>query len=159
MAISLGDTLIHETSTYGGSSFSSHSTNTQTLNKINQQKWDYVVIQAQSQEPALSPRYVNAKVFPAAQVLIDAIERTHLCIEPLFFMSFGRQLGDASNCVSYPPVCTYLGMQERLRTRYLDMSFFHNASCSPVGMVWKESIAIDSSINLYSSDSSHPSIF
>ena len=159
MAISLGDTFIHETSTYGGSSFSSHSTNTQTLNKINQQKWDYVVIQAQSQEPALSPRYVNAKVFPAAQVLIDAIERTHLCIEPLFFMTWGRKFGDASNCVSYPPVCTYLGMQERLRTRYLDMSFFHNASCSPVGMVWKESIAIDSSINLYSSDNSHPSIF
>jgi len=159
IALSFGDTLIHESSTPGGSSFNAHSTNTQTLNKINQQQWDYVVLQAQSQEPSLSPDYVNTNVFPAAQILIDAIQSNSLCIEPLFFMTWGRKFGDASNCVPYPPVCTYLGMQERLRTRYFDMSFLHNASCSPIGMAWKKSIAMDSSVNLYSSDNSHPSIY
>ena len=158
IALSFGDTLVHESSTPGGSSFSVHITNTQTINKINQQQWDYIVLQAQSQEPSLSPGYVNANVFPAAQVLIDAIESNSFCIEPLFFMTWGRKFGDASNCIPYPPVCTYIGMQERLRTRYLDMSFQHNASCSPVGMAWKNSIAIDSTLNLYSSDNSHPSI-
>jgi hypothetical protein len=159
IAFSFGDTLLHESSTPGGASFSAHSTNAQTLNKINQQQWDYIVLQAQSQEPSLSPGYVNANVLPAAQVLIDAIESNSLCIEPLFFMTWGRKFGDASNCVPYPPVCTYLGMQERLRTRYLDMTFTHDASCSPVGMAWKKSIAIDSTLNLYSSDNSHPSIY
>ncbi len=159
IALSLGDTLVHESSTPGGATFSGHSTNAQTLNKINQQQWDYIVLQAQSQEPSLSPGYVNANVLPAAQVLIDAIESNSLCIEPLFFMTWGRKYGDASNCAAYPPVCTYLGMQERLRTRYLDMVFMHNASCSPVGMAWKKSIAIDSTLNLYSSDNSHPSIY
>jgi len=159
IALSFGDTLVHESSTPGGYSFSAHSTNTQTLSKINQQQWDYVVLQAQSQEPSLSPGYVNSNVLPAAQVLIDAIESNSLCIEPLFFMTWGRKFGDASNCVAYPPVCTYLGMQERLRTRYLDMSFIHNASCSPVGMAWKNSIAINSTIDLYTSDNSHPSIY
>jgi hypothetical protein len=159
IALSFGDTLVHESSTPGGANFNAHSTNAQTLSKINQQQWDYIVLQAQSQEPSLSPGYVNANVLPAAQVLIDAIESNSLCIEPLFFMTWGRKFGDASNCVPYPPVCTYLGMQERLRTRYLDMAFTHNASCSPVGMAWKESIAIDSTLNLYSSDNSHPSIY
>ena len=159
IALSFGDTLVHESSTPGGANFNAHSTNTQTLSKINQQQWDYIVLQAQSQEPSLSPGYVNANVLPAAQVLIDAIESNSLCIEPLFFMTWGRKFGDASNCVPYPPVCTYLGMQERLRTRYLDMAFMHNASCSPVGMAWKKSIAIDSTLNLYSSDNSHPSIY
>jgi len=159
IALSFGDTLIHESSTAGGSSFSAHSTNTQTINKINQQQWNYVVLQAQSQEPSLSNGYVNTNVLPAAQILINAIESNSLCIEPLYFMTWGRKFGDASNCVPYPPVCTYLGMQERLRTRYLDMSFQHNASCSPVGMAWKKSIAIDSTLNLYSSDNSHPSIY
>ena len=159
IALSFGDTLVHESSTPGGYNFSAHSTNTQTLSKINQQQWDYVVLQAQSQEPSLSPGYVNSNVLPAAQVLIDAIESNSLCIEPLFFMTWGRKFGDASNCVAYPPVCTYLGMQERLRTRYLDMSFIHNASCSPVGMAWKNSIAINSTIDLYTSDNSHPSIY
>jgi hypothetical protein len=150
---------VHESSTPGGSNFNAHSANTQTLNKINQQQWDYVVLQAQSQEPSLSPSYVNSNVLPAAQVLIDAIESNSLCTEPLFFMTWGRKFGDASNCVAYPPVCTYLGMQERLRTRYLDMTFTHDASCSPVGMAWKKSIEIDSTLNLYSSDNSHPSIY
>ena len=159
IALSFGDTLINESSTAGGSSFSTHSTNTQTLNKINQQQWDYVVLQAQSQEPSLSPGYVNTNVFPAAQVLIDAIESNSLCIEPLFFMTWGRKFGDASNCVPYPPVCTYLGMQERLRTRYLDMAFTDSATCAPVGMAWKKSIDIDSTLNLYTADNSHPSIY
>lgn len=159
IALSFGDTLVHDSSTPGGSNFNAHSTNTQTLNKINQQQWDYVVLQAQSQEPSLSTVYVNTNVLPAAQLLIDAIKSNSLCIEPLFFMSWGRKFGDASNCVAYPPVCTYLGMQERLRTRYLDMSFLHNASCSPVGMAWKKSVEIDSTLNLYSSDNSHPSIY
>ena len=159
IALSFGDTLVHESSTPGGYSFNAHSTNTQTLNKINQQQWDYVVLQAQSQEPSLSPSYVNSNVLPAAQVLIDAIESNSLCTEPLFFMTWGRKFGDVSNCVAYPPVCTYLGMQERLRTRYLDMTFTHDASCSPVGMAWKKSIEIDSTLNLYSSDNSHPSIY
>jgi hypothetical protein len=159
IALSFGDTLVHESSTPGGYSFNVHSTNTQTLNKINQQQWDYVVLQAQSQEPSLSPGYVNTNVLPAAQILIDAIESNSLCTEPLFFMTWGRKFGDASNCVAYPPVCTYLGMQERLRTRYLDMTFTHDACCSPVGMAWKKSIEIDSTLNLYSSDNSHPSIY
>lgn len=159
IALSFGDTLVHESSTPGGSNFNAHSTNTQTLNKINQQQWDYVVLQAQSQEPSLPPSYVNTNVLPAAQVLIDAIESNSLCTEPLFFMTWGRKFGDASNCVAYPPVCTYLGMQERLRTRYLDMTFIHDASCSPVGMAWKKSIEIDSTLNLYSSDNSHASIY
>jgi len=52
-----------------------------------------------------------------------------------------------------------LGMQQRLRESYLEMAFNDSASCAPVGMAWKKSIAIDSTLNLYSSDNSHPSIY
>jgi hypothetical protein len=74
-------------------------------------------------------------------------------------MTWGRKYGDQQNCQFYPPICTYLGMQQRLRESYLDMTFNHNATCSPVGMSWKESIAQDSALNLFSSDNSHPSIY
>ncbi len=159
IALSFGDTLVHESSTPGGSNFNAHSTNSQTLNKINQQQWDYVVLQAQSQELSFSPFQVASDSYPYAEILVDSIFANSSCTEPLFFMTWGRKYGDASNCVAYPPVCTYLGMQERLRTRYLDMTFTHDASCSPVGMAWKKSIEIDSTLNLYSSDNSHPSIY
>ena len=159
IALSFGDSLIHDSSTPGGANFNTHTNNTQTLAKINQQQWDYVVLQAQSQEPSLSPGYVNANVYPAVQTLINIIAQSSLCIEPMFFMTWGRKYGDASNCVPWPPVCTYLGMQEQLRLRYLDFAFINNASCAPVGMAWKQSIAQDSTLNLFSPDNSHPSIY
>ena len=159
IALSFGDTLNHESSTPGGASFGMYATNTTTISKINQQVWDYVVLQAQSQEPSLSTNYVNTNVYPAVQSLIDIIENNSTCIDPMFFMTWGRKYGDASNCAPWPPVCTYLGMQQQLRLRYLDFSFTHDASCSPVGMAWKESISQDSTLNLYSPDNSHPSVY
>ncbi len=159
IALSFGDTLNFESSTPGGATFNVHSTNTNTLNKISQKPWDYIVLQAQSQEPSFSPAQVANDVFPYAQILIDSIESNSTCTEPIFFMTWGRKYGDQQNCQFYPPICTYLGMQQRLRESYLDMTFNHSATCSPVGICWKESIAQDSTLNLFSPDNSHPSIY
>ena len=159
IALSFGDTLHYETSTSGGATFNVHSTSTTTLNKISQTSWDYVVLQAQSQEPSFSPNQVANDVYPYAQILIDSIESNSTCTEPIFFMTWGRKYGDQQNCQFYPPICTYTGMQQRLRESYLDMTFFHNASCAPVGISWKESISQDSILNLFSTDNSHPSIY
>ena len=159
IATSFGDTLNYDNSTPGGSTFNAHSTNSTTLAKISQQQWDYVILQAQSQEPSFPPSQVSNDVFPYAQILIDSIEANSLCTEPIFFMTWGRKYGDQQNCAFYPPICTYLGMQQRLRESYLDMAFNHNATCSPVGISWKESIDQDSTLNLYSSDNSHPSLY
>ncbi len=159
IALSFGDSLIYDSSTPGGATFNTHTNNTQTLAKINQQQWDYVVLQAQSQEPSFSPGQVANDTYPYAEILVDSIHANSSCTEPLFFMTWGRKYGDQQNCQVYPPICTYLGMQQRLRESYLEMAFNDSASCAPVGMAWKSSIAIDSTLNLYSPDNSHPSIY
>ena len=135
IALSFGDTLNYDQNTPGGATLQMHSTNTQTLSKISQQQWDNVIIQCQSQEPSFSPSQVSNDVFPYAQILIDSIESNSICTEPMFFMTWGRKYGDQQNCQFYPPICTYIGMQQRLRESYLDMTFNHNATCSPVGIV------------------------
>ena len=147
IALSFGDTLIYDSNTPGGATFNMHSTNQQTLSKINQQQWDYVVLQAQSQEPSFSPGQVANDTYPYAKILVDSIHDNSSCAEPLFFMTWGRKYGDLQNCAVYPPVCTYLGMQQRLRESYLEMALTDSASCAPVGMAWKASIAIDSTLN------------
>jgi hypothetical protein len=159
IALSFGDSLIYDSSTPGGANFNAHTNNTQTIAKINQKQWDYVVLQAQSQEPSFSPGQVANNTYPYAEILVDSIYANSSCTEPLFFMTWGRKYGDQQNCAAYPPICTYLGMQQRLRESYLEMAFNDSASCAPVGMAWKKSIAIDSTLNLYSSDNSHPSIY
>ena len=159
LAFSFGDTLNFESSTPGGATFNTHSTNINTLNKISQKPWDYVVLQDQSQNPSLSPSYVSANVYPYGSQLIDLIEINNICTEPIFYMTWGRKYGDQSNCSSYPPVCTYLGMQQRLKESYLSMGMNNDASVSPVGISFKNSIDLDSTIDLYSPDYSHPSIY
>ena len=159
IANEFGDSIFYDQSTPGGTSLYAHSQNQTTINKINQQNWDYVVLQDQSQRPSLSPSYVAASVYPYADQLVNMIQTNYMCSEPIFYMTWGRKYGDQTNCGNYPPVCTYLGMQERLRESYLTMGYDNNASVSPVGIAFKNSIILDSTINLYTSDNSHPSIY
>lgn len=152
-----GDTLIHASSTQGGAQLVQHVSNATTLNGIRQGNWDYVVIQEQSQKPSFPPSQVAVEVLPYASQLNDSIELYNPCGETVFFMTWGRQNGDAQNCQFYPPLCTYAGMQNRLRSSYLLMTDENDAICSPVGAAWK--VVRDSfpSINLYTADGSHPS--
>ena len=159
IANDLGDTVNYDQNTPGGTSLYAHSQNQTTINKINQQNWDFVVLQDQSQRPSLSPSYVAASVYPYATQLVNLINSNYICSEPVFYMTWGRKYGDQTNCQLYPPVCTFLGMQERLRDSYLNMGLDNNASVSPVGIAFKNSISLDSTIDLYTSDNSHPSIY
>ncbi len=74
-------------------------------------------------------------------------------------MTWGRKYGDQQNCANWPPVCTYLGMQERLMAGYMMMAENNGSTVAPVGLAWKHSMDNDpdSLINLYSGDYSHPS--
>ena len=158
LALSNGDTLIHDSNTPGGYTYQGHSTNSTTINKINAQDWDYVVLQEQSQRPSFSPAQVANEVYPYAAQLDSMIKANDPCTETVFYMTWGRKNGDASNCVAYPPICTYAGMQDRLRSSYLQMTNTHEAICAPAGSAWWHSITLDPNLNLYTADESHPNI-
>lgn len=158
IALSKGDSLFTDENTPGGYTFQAHSTNAVTLSKIQLKPWDYVVLQEQSQRPAFSPAQVAVEVYPYADSLNKYIKQNHNCTQTLFYMTWGRKNGDASNCAAYPPICTYEGMQARLRQSYLEMAQNLNASVAPVGVAWKKVRNEGDSIQLYSPDESHPSI-
>lgn len=158
IANSLGDTLTFDSNTPGGYTFNLHSTNATTISKIAAQPWDFVVLQEQSQLPSFDPSQVNVDVYPYARKLDSLILVNDSCTETFFYMTWGRQNGDLSNCAAYPPVCTYNGMQQRLRESYLQMAIDNHASVSPVGVAWKNVRDNYPGINLYQADESHPSV-
>jgi PKD repeat protein len=49
-------------------------------------------------------------------------------------------------------------MQQRLRDSYLEMCDTNNATCSPVGAVWRNYRASYPLVELYNADESHPSV-
>ncbi|MFM9947575.1 MAG: T9SS type A sorting domain-containing protein [Saprospiraceae bacterium] len=158
VAISTGDTLIFDNNAPGGYTFQGHSTNAISLAKIALGNWDYVVLQEQSQLPSFPLSQVEADVFPYAHILDSLINAKNLCAETVFYMTWGRKNGDASNCASWPPVCTYSGMDSLLNLRYSLMADNNNAIISPVGAVWKYIRQNFPLIDLYQADGSHPSV-
>ena len=145
-------------STPGGTTFQVHTTNATSQSLINQGNWDYVVLQEQSQLPSFPDSQVAVECFPFATALNEQILAADSCAETIFYMTWGRQNGDASNCASWPPVCTYEGMDSLLNLRYRQMAIDNQAILSPVGALWKYIRTNYPEINLYAADGSHPSL-
>ena len=158
IALSGQDTIVYDSSAPGGYTFQNHTNNSTTLAKINAAHWHYVILQEQSQLPSFPPSQVQTEVYPYAEILDSLIHVNYSCTKTVFYMTWGRKYGDASNCGFYPPVCTFEGMGARLRQSYLEMGDMFECPVAPVGMAWKKSRELDSTINLWSGDNSHPSV-
>lgn len=158
LGYAMGDSIFVDSYTIGGYTFQAHSTDTNTIAKIYQQPWDYVVLQQQSQLPSLSPQSVNITTIPYALYLDSLIHDNNSCTKTVFYMTWGRKYGDAGNCAIYPPVCTYAGMQQRLKESYKLMADTTQQIVAPVGEAFNLSMQYDSTLNLYDVDNSHPSL-
>jgi hypothetical protein len=159
IAHSKGDSLWHQQSTPGSYTFQLHCQNPVTQVLIADTNWDYVILQEQSQLPSWPPDSVQLLVYPYADTLNLWVKQHDSCTNTLFYMTWGRQTGDAENCPWYPQVCTYAGMQARLRESYLEMGQLFNAEVSPVGVAWQNTRTLFPAIELYAHDGSHPSIY
>lgn len=154
IAADMGTPITVDNQTPGGYTFENHYNDNNTINKIFSQDWDYVILQAQSQEPSFPDAQVNAGTLRYADSLAQKVYENNPCTQVLFFMTWGRENGDPQ----WGPISTYEGMQSRLRNAYLRFADTAQASVAPVGMAWKYVRDNYPSIDLYSSDGSHPSV-
>lgn len=155
LALSLGDTVNTTMVAPGGYQLIDHASNPASLAGIASAPWDFVVMQDQSQLGAL-PLSVTAMEAGAA-ALVQAIEANNECTYPVFYMTWGRQNGDADNCANFPFMCTYEGMQQGLRDNYVTVAEENDGHVAPVGVAWKQVRGTHPLINLYDPDGSHPS--
>lgn len=158
VAASMGDVVTYSSNTPGGYRFNQHATDATSLNLIAQGNWDYVVLQEQSQLPSFPISQVEQDVFPYAKKLDSLITAANPCTETVFYTTWGRKNGDASNCGFFPPLCTYQGMDSLLQLRYKMMADSNDAILSPVAQVWRYIRTNYPAIELYNADESHPSL-
>lgn len=156
LATAGGDVFEYQMSAPGGYTLEQHSTDATTLNYIMQGGWDYVVLQEQSQRPSFHDGQVAAQVYPYARKLDSLVHEYNPCGRTVFYMTWGRKNGDATNCAVWPPVCTYEGMDSLLQLRYTIMAEDNDAWLSPVSKVWRFLRNNSPAINLYQADESHP---
>ena len=158
IASSANQNLACSQQTLGGATLYQHAQSNATYSKLASQSWDFVVLQAQSQEPSFPYSQFSSQTLPYAIQLVDSIRSIAPCAQPVFFRTWGRENGDQFNCAAFPPLCTYEGMDSMLHRHYSLMADTTDAYLSPVGSVWKHIRDTDSTINLYTSDGSHPSL-
>lgn len=154
VASSAGDSLIFDSNTPGGYTLQNHVANPTSMGKIMLGNWDYVVLQGQSQEPIVQNSIFNNNGLG----LDDTITQYNPCAKTMFYMTWGRKNGDASNCPFFPVMCTYSGMDTSLRDAYTNLASIANAELSPVGILWNYLRQNYPSIELYQADESHPSL-
>lgn len=151
-ASSAGDNLSYDSYTPGGYKLIEHAVNATSRSKVMAGGWDYVVLQDQSQTPALE----NGNFPAGSRTLCELIKQYNPCAQPLFYMTWGRENGDALNCPIFPPMCTYNGMDSLLSLNYRLQAGQLNAEISPVGAVWKYIRQNHPALDLYEPDGSHP---
>lgn len=158
LAKSTGDTLLYDSNTPGGYTFRQHLNNATTNALIQQGDWDYVVLQAQSQEPSFPNTQFMNETYPYAEQLCELVRQYNPSANVVFYMTWGRKNGDSDNCPHFPPLCTYEGMDSLLYLRYMAMARDFDVQVSPVGALWRNLRENHHEIELYASDGSHPSL-
>jgi hypothetical protein len=153
LAQSKGDIVAVASKTNGGYTFQSHVNDPLTFSKIHLTDWNYVVLQGQSQEASFPYDQVNTSSLPFAVQLADSVYANNECSQVMYFMTWGRQVGDPQ----WDSINTFDKMNQRLRDAYLRIAENANASVAAAGPAWKYVRDNYPTINLFSSDGSHPS--
>lgn len=136
----------------GGRTLVQHSQNPDVIKKIKEGKWDYVILQDQSQTPAIPN--LKKGFLTASEMLCKVIKESGA--KPVFYMTWGRRDGDKHNKAIFP---NYKTMQRKLTDAYKEAAKDNKAMMAPVGLVWaKARTALkDDYAVLYKNDGSHPS--
>jgi hypothetical protein len=139
--------------TKGGATLQQHLADKNTLNQIKTGHWDFVVLQDQSQRPALPGQ--QAKSFHNSVDTLSKLIR-HAGAEPVLYMTWGRRNGDLQNKDVFPDYDT---MQKRLCDAYRKAAKNNKALLAPVGQAWSLVRKRDKALgeDLYKKDGSHPS--
>lgn len=137
--------------TYGGWTLQQHSENPPTLRKIREGRWDIVVLQEQSEIPALPPKKRDAAMFPPLRELVALVRQDGAI--PILYQTWGRRDGDKKIRND-----DFHAMNHRLRLGYQAASQIAGGlEIVPVGDAWETEVSAGQGAALFVEDGSHPS--
>ncbi|MDQ2999453.1 MAG: hypothetical protein M3R61_20665 [Chloroflexota bacterium] len=132
----------------GGSTLSDHAGSPQTLSVLQSSKWDFVILQEQSQLPSLEP-YRIASMYPAARLLVRRIRAGGAT--PLFFLTWAHRDGwPEYDLNGYEP------MQLQITQAYVGIAQELGVRIAPVGQAWRVARRQHPALDLWQADGSHP---
>lgn len=132
----------------GGWTLADHVNSPTTLNQITSSRWKYVVLQEQSEIPAIQQSR-STIMYPAARVLAGQIEGTNAT--PIFFLTWAHRDGWPDYGFQ-----DYQTMQLQIDSGYLGIAQELSVPLAPVGYAWLLATGQNSQMDLWQADGSHP---
>jgi hypothetical protein len=111
-------------------------------------KWDFVVLQEQSQIPSIE-QYRVESMYPAARLLIRQIKAAGAT--PIFFVTWAHRDGWPKNGLN-----GYESMQLQIDHGYLVIAQELSVPVAPVGYAWLMARRYNPQLDLWQRDGSHP---
>jgi hypothetical protein len=148
LALSGGHAVEVEMAAEGGWTLQAHADSPETIKKIEQGRWDYVVLQEQSQLPA-SPSARKAAMFPAARELARRIRKSGAT--PLLFQTWAHRDGWAEQGLRSADA-----MQAEMNRGYLAIAKDLETTVVPAGEAWALARRQKPPLDLWQADGSHP---
>ncbi len=133
----------------GGLSLTDHASSITDHDLITGSKWDYVVLQEQSDVPSTDQSRLG-QMYPAARALNNAIQYDGA--KTIFFMTWAHRDGSPAN--GFPD---YQSMQFQVDSGYMTIAQELNAELAPVGYAWLLALGQNPDLSLWQDDGSHPS--
>jgi hypothetical protein len=157
LSLSGGKYVVTGMSAPGGYMLENHKSDSTSVNLIKRGTWNFVVLQEQSQVPAID-FYRYGSMYPSARFLDSLIKSYNQ--QTVFFMTWGRENG-GQQCIEThcsPVFTSFFHMQDSLKSAYTEISQILNSVLSPVGEAWRTAKLLQPNIDLWQSDESHPSL-
>lgn len=130
-----------------GGSFAAYVSSPGVQEVLHASKWDFVVIQEQTQMPA-NANLRTSKMYPAARELVQQIRATGAI--PVFFQTSGNRNGWPENGLP-----GYENMQLEINQGYSEIAEELKAPVAPVGYAWHLAMRNNPQLNLWVDDR-HP---
>ena len=131
-----------------GWTLANHADAPATATTLAASRWDIVVLQEQSQIPAVE-ELRQTQMYPAARRLISSIRNRGA--QPLFYLTWGRRDGWSETGMP-----TYASMQSAIVDGYLAIAADQRVAVAPVGEAWSTLVTRGAPTPLWQEDGSHP---
>jgi hypothetical protein len=136
--------------TDNGASLADHAGSSATARALTSAKWNFVVLQEQSQIPAVE-QLRQSEMYPAARTLVAMVRQAGA--QPMFFVTWAHRDGWPQN-----GLVDYSSMQSAIDDGYLAIAREEHAAVVPVGYAWQTLVGREPGLGLWQDDGSHPTV-
>ena len=132
----------------GGETLAQHAASPESLAAIRAASWRFVILQEQSEIPAIASVRASQMV-PAAQALVGDVRAA--AATPVLLDTWAHRDGLSGTSLGYA------GMQAAIDQAYTALGRDLGVPVAPAGEAWAAALRIDPTTGLWQADGSHPS--